>query len=77
LTPFKEARGTFILDEHRDLWPERDPAGLLRQSKGSSQSCEFAIYRRSRSPLFAAPSDIARDPIVGDLGSRNGAEKSG
>src|ERR1700722_18158059 len=67
LTCFKEPRGTFILNEHRDLWPERDLAGLLRQSKGSSQCCEFAIDRRSRSPLLAAPVDVARYPIVGDL----------
>src|ERR1700674_1613120 len=76
LTCFKESCGTFILNEHRDLWPERDLAGLLRQSEGSSQSREFAIYRRGRSPLLAAPVDIARDPIVGDLSSRDGAEKS-
>jgi hypothetical protein len=43
LTSFNEAHGTFILDEHHDLWPERDLASLLRESEGSSQCCEFAI----------------------------------
>src|ERR1700688_2388309 len=70
LACFKESHGTFILNEHRDLWPECDLAGLLRQSESSSQGCEFAIYRRSRSLSLAAPVNIACDPIVGDLSSR-------
>src|SRR5271154_1684524 len=76
-TYFEEAGGTFILAKHRNLWPERDIAGPLCQSEGSSQGCEFAIYGRGRRPLFLSPVDIARNPIASNLGSRNCAEKPG